>query len=248
VNAGTLALSGTAAFSSSPRVSIGSGATLDVTGRSGAALAFGSGQTLSGNGAFRGDATISSGAKLTPGSSIGTLTFSNTLALNAGSTTVMEVTHSLLAKDFVDVTGTLTYGGTLIVTNVGVTPLAAGDSFQLFEAGTYAGTFSSIILPTLNNGLAWSTINLTNNGSVAVVTVLPLTLQGIRLANGNAVLRGAGGSAGGTYHVLSSTNVTLPVNQWSDVGTNQFDVDGKFSFTNTPDPSAPQIFYRLRAP
>ena len=56
-------------------------------------------------------------------------------------------TGSLLTNDQVQVAGPLTYGGTLTVTHLGPDPLALGDRFQLFNASSYAGAFSSTNLP-----------------------------------------------------------------------------------------------------
>jgi hypothetical protein len=55
------------------------------------------------------------------------------------------------------VLGALTCGGTLIVTNIGVVALAAGDSFKLFNAASYSGAFAKVILPPLPAGLGWNT-------------------------------------------------------------------------------------------
>jgi hypothetical protein len=47
-------------------------------------------------------------------------------------------------------TGTNLFGGDLVVLAVNTNKLAIGDSFKLFDAGAYAGTFNSIVLPTNN--------------------------------------------------------------------------------------------------
>ncbi len=60
-------------------------------------------------------------------------------------------------------------GGTLQVTNIGG-PLAIGDKFTLFSAPNsgFAGSFTTLKLPTLPNGLAWQD-NTGNDGSILVV-------------------------------------------------------------------------------
>jgi hypothetical protein len=45
--------------------------------------------------------------------------------------------------------------------------------------------------------------------------------------------------------VLTSTNLVLPLSQWTPVVTNTF-TGGNFSVTITVDPSAPQNFYMLK--
>jgi len=62
-------------------------------------------------------------------------------------------------------TGNITCGGTLNLTNINVAPLASGDTFQVFNAGTISGSFS--FSPTTpGRGLAW---NLNNAGLLSVV-------------------------------------------------------------------------------
>jgi autotransporter-associated beta strand protein len=132
--------------------------------------------TLAGIGTFTIAPTFAGGGTLAPGDhGIGTLTINAPLTLGAGSTTLMELskTGSALSNDLVVVNGTLTYGGTLIVTNTGLGLLAAGDSFQLFAAGAYAAAFSSLTLPALGGGLQWNTSGLTNNGSITVTNSSP---------------------------------------------------------------------------
>lgn len=65
---------------------------------------------------------------------------------------------------------------------------------------------------------------------------------------GGVVLSGSGGLSNSVYYVLSSTNLTLPRQQWTPIATNFFDSNGDFIFTNTPGPNAPQLFYLLQTP
>lgn len=66
--------------------------------------------------------------------------------------------------------------------------------------------------------------------------------------SGNVILSGSGGLSNSIYYVLSSTNLTLPPQQWTLIGTNFFDGNGNFTFTNNQNPSAPQLFYLLQTP
>ncbi len=66
--------------------------------------------------------------------------------------------------------GTLTYGGALSAGFTGTNTLAIGDTFTLFNASGYAGSFSSLSLPALPFGLGWSTANLAVNGSITIVS------------------------------------------------------------------------------
>ncbi len=131
-----------------------------------------SGGTLEGNASVAGSVTVASGGTIAPGSSnaIGTFSISGGLTLASGSTTFMRLNKALHTNDQLQVAGPLTYGGTLMVTNLGGT-FASGDSFNLFSAGGYSGNFSSFSLPPLS-GLGWN-INGLSNGVITVGPVSP---------------------------------------------------------------------------
>jgi T5SS/PEP-CTERM-associated repeat protein len=123
---------------------------------------------LSGNGTLVGGVSIASGATLIPGTSVGKMIFTNVPSLHG--TVLMEISKNgtILTNDQVQtVIGTLTYGGALVVSNLGPTALANGDRFQLFNATNYSGSFSSLTLPPLATGLTWKN-NLLVDGSLQV--------------------------------------------------------------------------------
>jgi hypothetical protein len=64
-------------------------------------------------------------------------------------------------------------------------------------------------------------------------------------SGGSLTLGGTHGLPNGTYSVLVSTNIALPLNKWTPVATNQFDPSGNFTFTNTLNPAAPGQFFIL---
>jgi len=228
-----------------------SGGILNVINTNGTATGFGSvtianGGTLAGNGIVAGPVTVNSGGALAPGNPLGTLRVTNNLTLSAGSSTYVQVQHSPLTNDSVTVLGTLAEGGTLNVTNSGAAALAVGDTFHLFNAGTYSGSFSSLVLPQLSGGLAWNTNALKTAGVLSVMALSSPTIATTTLSGGNLVLIGSGGINGWTYYLLTSTNLNLPVAQWARVATNQFDGSGNFSVTNAVNPAAPQTYYRIQ--
>ena len=83
VSAGTLVIAPSSSLTSSGTVTVAPGATLDVTSLSGG-LTLASGQTLGGGGLVSGAVVANAGSVLSPGSSVGTLTVSQDLALAAG--------------------------------------------------------------------------------------------------------------------------------------------------------------------
>src|SRR5208282_530624 len=60
--------------------------------------------------------------------------------------------------------------GTLIVTNIGATPLVLGDSFKLFGAIHYTNDFAVKNLPPLGGSLGWNWSPSTGTLSVGNAT------------------------------------------------------------------------------
>jgi hypothetical protein len=57
------------------------------------------------------------------------------------------------------------------------------------------------------------------------------------------------GPANGTYYLLGSTNVAVPLSRWTRVLTNTFDSGGNLNLTtNIFDSGAAQGFYILQVP
>ncbi|HEY1790803.1 MAG TPA: IPT/TIG domain-containing protein [Verrucomicrobiae bacterium] len=66
---------------------------------------------------------------------------------------------------------------------------------------------------------------------------------------GNFIMNGTNDSgSGGMYEVLASTNLLLPLTNWSVLTTNSFNSMGNFSFTNPISSSNSGKFYILRVP
>lgn len=247
ISNGVLALSagssGDGSIGGSASITIEAGAFLDVTGRSDGTLPLGSGQTLGGNGTLLGALDSSSGGTVAPGNSIGTLTVTNTITL--GGTTIMELNRSSVPNcdQLVSSLSSINFGGTLFVTNAGPR-LQANDTFFPFSGKSFPTTFSSLVLP---NYYTWDTSNLGFNGSVRVTGVLPgPSISGIAVADGMVTLNATGGATNGPVIALTSTNVALPLANWTPVATNAFDANGDLSgLTFAVDPTAAQQFYTL---
>ena len=178
---GSLTLSGNDSYTGGTTVNGGTLAVDNTAGSgtgSGPVAINGTG-TLSGNGTIGGATSINSGGVLAPGNGgIGTLAIDNTLSLAGGAAMAMEIDEATSAADLVQGLSTVTYGGTLSVTNLAGT-LASGNTFTLFSASSYAGTFTTFNLPALPAGLIWNTSKLTVNGSISVVNVTTLTTTGV---------------------------------------------------------------------
>ena len=184
-----------------------------------------------------------------PGDGPGQIQFGGNVTLGSGNTLTMELggINAGSQYDQLVIGGTATFGGSLNVVLInGFTP-AAGQVFQLFNAAHPAGAFTTVNLPALGAGLAWDN-QIATNGSIAVVAA-PGGRPRFGLVNrigDNLVFNGTGGTTNGSYVVLSSTNVAVPLTDWIPVSTNPFDANGNFLFTNPIDPGRPQEFYRLK--
>ena len=244
---GAWTLTGNNTYSGSTTVSSGA---LIVNGNQSAATGNvtvnGSG-VLGGAGSIGGATTIN--GILSPGNnSLATLAFAGNLTLGAASTTLLGISRNPIANDLVAVNGTLTLNGTLDVVNVSPEIFAEGDSFQLFSAGNFTGSFTNVSLPALDPGLAWNTATLNSSGVISVVNATTPILGQLALDGNNLLLNGSNGVPGQSFYLLGSSNLTQPLAAWSVLQTNQFDAGGNFSFTNALNVNWTQGYYRLLVP
>jgi len=247
VTGGTLTL---AAVNTSTGPTTVTNGTLLVNGSvaAGGSMAIGTGGTLGGAGTISSPVTITSGGTLAPGGATTTLTLTAGLTLSPGATTFLAISKAPATNTVVNVTGTLTYGGTLSVTNLGPAAPAEGDRFPLFNAATSTGTFAALNLPPLPVGLGWNTNNLTTTGVLSIIVTSQPMIKPVILAPNGLVIGGAGGVANANYILLGSTNLIQPASNWTRLLTNQFDNYGNFNFTNPLNTNGPQHFYRLQVP
>jgi autotransporter-associated beta strand protein len=216
---------------------------------------------LSGVGTISAPVTLAAGARLAPGSTtnnsylpfplglapadpgIGLLTINNTLTLDAASTTVMELDKANGTHDAVAGITTLTYGGTLTVTNLGGT-FVGGESYVLFSAASYVGNFSATNLPPLDPGLNWVWNPAT--GTLSVSGGVPSTPTNLTFAvsGGGTTLELSWPPAYLGWLIQSNAVSVADTNAW-------FDVAGSDSVTSLTLPiqqNVPQVYYRMRKP
>jgi len=214
---GSLTLSGANTYSGTTLVS---GGTLLVNGSLAAASAVtvAASGTLGGLGTVGGLAVVN--GTLAPGTNgVGRLTLSSNLVLAGQAWMAVRKNGSVPTNCVAAVARTLTEGGTLIVTNLGATALAAGDSFRLFNAGSWSGGFTNFSLPALAPGLNWKTNTMATNG---ILTVAWNTCTLVYAAGSNGTLSGA--TAQTVNYNTSGTAVTAVPNtgyhfvNWSDGG------------------------------
>ncbi len=208
------------------------------------AVSVNSGASLTVNGAatVAGTITVNSGGTLSPGLPFvtGVLTNTSTVTLNAGSTNLFKVDAATNLCDRL-VANNMNYGGTLVVTNQGTTPLTNGQVFQLVSAtapsGNYANAASVTILPG-------STGTFNPATGVLTVTAVPAAPTLSAIQSGGS-LQFSWTQLNGVYHLQAQTN-SLSVG----LGTNWVNY-----FTGTTNPvtvpisaANDSVFFRLMAP
>lgn len=211
------------------------------------ALLIGSG-TVAGSPTINGNISVNNGGTITVGTNIGMITMNSGLALNPGSTISMKVNASSGTCDTFTGLTNITYGGTLQLTDVAITPFHNGNSFKLFLAANYSGAFSAIVPTTPGTGLRWDTSELNVNGTLRVFsTPTPSpSFSSATTANGNLVFTATGGVPYDPCYLLSSTNLATPLSDWSHISTNYFDSTGAAAFTNSISLDQPQQFFEIQ--
>jgi autotransporter-associated beta strand protein len=246
VDAGTWTIAGASTHSGPTKVE---GGKLVVNGSLGTnTVTVSNNATLGGSGLILGAVSVLDGGVLTPGTtSIGMLTVSNTLTLAATSTNIFRLDAAATTNDSVAGVSAVTYGGTLIVTNIGGT-FAPGQSFKLFNATTInPATFASVQLPALTGSMTWTNL-LASSGTIAVISTASVATNQVPI----------------TFSVAGSTlNLSWPPDHlgWklqsqtntlaSGLGTNWVTVPGSTSVTNMSIPINVlngSVFFRLLYP
>jgi autotransporter-associated beta strand protein len=254
----SLTLTGNGAISQSSLIYFGGtdgvSERLNASGRTDGTLTLATGQTLAGIGLVTGNLVVSPNATLSPGGTngailstnlLGTITADGDVTLNG--TTIIKL-NGAAVNDTVQASGAIHFGGTLNLANVSGAPLAAGNTFTIFSAGSYSGSFTAgIVPPTPGSGLTWDTTQLLTSGTISVkAAAAQPVLSGPFISGTNFIFSGSNGPANHNFVVLTSTNLTAPLANWVPVLTNSFDNNGNFNATNGINPAAGKGFYLLQ--
>lgn len=162
-----------------------------------------SGAILGGNGTIGGNVAMN--GNLNPGNSPGLLTFEGDLTLGGTAITTMQLAAAGGVKgtdfDNISVNSIFTYGGDLLIASFGGFSLDTIGTYDLFDAGSFAGNFATVTVGTASltfdsgvwtgdNGV--SNYTYTNSTGVLEITAIPepgtALLLGLGLA-GIALLR-----------------------------------------------------------
>jgi hypothetical protein len=107
-----------------------------------------------------------------------------------------------------------------------------GTSFRAISASTFGATSG------------------TANAAVSIVGIVftPTITQTIARSGNQVIINGTGGLGGATYRIFGTTNVALPLAQWTPIVTNQMSAGGGFSYTNVIQPNLRAQYFRTVSP
>lgn len=185
---------------------------------------------------------------------IGTVTLGQTSGASLVFSNLSSTTAAAVHADFLDLNGTCT----LKIDDVA--NLSATNEYPLVQIGgsiaTNSGGGFRLSVP---GGV---TATLTNDPSIIpgfstlalVVTSIvpftpPSTISSIAVSGNNLVINATGGTANATVNVLSTTNLLLPLAQWTTNSTTSFDGNGNlinYTIPGALNSGLPRQFYRLQ--
>jgi hypothetical protein len=174
----------------------------------------------------------------------GVLTITNNLVLQSGSTLVMDLDPFSPTNDAITGLASVTYGGTLDLSHGTTSGFTLTNTFKLFYAHSYSGSFSAINPPTAGGSYGWDTSTLAVDGTLRIMPTKP-RVNSVVLSGGFLQISGVEGPTSGTYDVLGSNELT-PVGSWPVVQSGNFNGDGTFSFSVPFDGTIPHQFFRIR--
>jgi pectate lyase len=122
------------------------------------------------------------------------------------------------------------------ITNVASDNGSGGIKYFIIESPNVAD--SAYWIDEVRVGTTWADVTPPGPIPAPVITESLLAPEGM-------ILRGSNGPSGGTYQVVRSTNLTLPLSHWPSIAAHTFDVTGNFDSTNPVAPSRTHEFFRL---
>jgi hypothetical protein len=216
------------------------------------------------------DASVSAGAILSGGGVTNTITLTNaTLSLTSVSGSIGTPSAPINNLAMSDSTLNLAIGGFPPVVTSNLTVSGSANTINIsalppIGSIPYTNTVIQSVKPIVGafNFLLGSlpagyTGNLQTNAAYTAiqlrVTAAPFpttgaTIRSISLQSGtNVVISGTNGQPSGVYYVLSSTNVLVPLANWTAVATNTFNGSGNFIATIPVSAGDKQRFYAIQS-
>ena len=119
-----------------------------------------------------------------------------------------------------------------------------GTTFNVISYGSFTGNFISLGLPS---AVSWQPNYGSTNFTLVAGSPKP-QFGTFNLSGTNLIFSGIGGPPGSNYIILASTNLTLPLTNWSALTTNTFDGSGQFNYSNHVSPAKPRQFFIFKLP
>ena len=98
-----------------------------------------------------------------------------------------------------------------------------------------AGSAGTASLPPGANSIAAAYSGDANNAATTSYLgqqVMTPQFNAITPGTDGLIMSGSWGTSNATFYLLASTNLNLPISQWTPVLTNQFDNNGNYNLTN----------------
>jgi hypothetical protein len=114
-----------------------------------------------------------------------------------------------------------------------------GESFTLFGAGAYSGSFDTLLPATPGGSFTWNTSQLDSAGILAVSGGAPASISFSQISGSQVVLQWpAGWSLQAQTNALSA-GLSINPADWHPV------TGATSPYTNAMDPASPAVFFRL---
>jgi len=190
----------------------------------------------------------------------GSLTITNTAGTTDKPLTALNISSGTTLG--------LDVNGFANLTNIVATSISAGSPITL-TIGSLSGVTTGVLYPLISyTGTdPYSSLNLSlpagYSGSLkddassdlvelqlsVVPPSTPPKITGISISGATLTFSATNGQAGGTFTLLETTNLQLPVSQWTPVFTNMFNGSGNINLsTNVVNPHIPDEFYLIEEP
>jgi hypothetical protein len=163
-------------------------------------------------------------------------------SLNLSGVTFMELNAVTRSSDRVAGLTAVTYGGTLVLSNLAGT-ITTSNSFKLFDAASYHGAFTTVTPSGPGPNLAWNTNTLLMDGTLRVLSTAPAAITNTLSAS---VLRLSwpADHIGWRLQVQTNANAVGLGTNWVEVPNSRLTNQMTFNINS----GAGSVFYRLAYP
>ncbi len=173
-----------------------------------------------------------------------------TLGLSDGTVLQLSVDGSANISNVVATAVTTSGNSQTVTLRIAALPhTVVGVTYPLISY-TGGDPFSSLKLAPLPTGYVGSLIDNSGVVGLKLTTVSapaqPAHITSISVSGTTLHLTATNGVSGGPFVLFGSTNLTLPLNQWTPILTNNFNGSGNLNLTtNIVNPAVPREFYIL---